>query len=294
MIEKKRKRETKKKGIQEKLGDDWWNRSQSKTTVSCCEQPLENGRNTILNAMDEGFDNFDITSNTNIKYSAAYKAAQQHLRNYPSTVCKSVSNFLPVVETIMQQIKEHVNTHGQAGDKKLEIHSQKRNRQKNLVHSQYHAPRDMVDCYAIVAELFGGEDIIIRAVSMFVSKDNLASTADKQMFLWHMDTDCLLTLFVALSNDESWVIYDRDKIVVAKLTNPAGMNITVTNGIHSGKKSHNPHKLKHCSKCLSERVLIRFKIECPEKGMNMNKSNAQWIKFVKKAIPTIWPEIQLD
>ena len=62
-----------------------------------------------------------------------------------------------------------------------------------------------------------------------------------------MDIDCLLTLSVVLSNNESCVIYDIDKVDVAKLTNLAGMNITVTNGIHFGKIPHNPHKLKHCS-----------------------------------------------
>ena len=107
----------------------------------------------------------------------------------------------------MQQIKEYVNTRGLcniAGDKKTEIHNQHGNgRKNNTIHLQYCASRDMVDRYAIVAELFGGKDIVIRTISMFVSKDDLASTADKQIFLWHMDTDCLLTLFVALSNNES-------------------------------------------------------------------------------------------
>ena len=306
--EKERKQGCETKKERETLGDDWWNHSSPKTAVSCCVQPLENGRTTIQNAMDKGSDNFEITSNTantDIKYSAAYKAAEHHLCDYPSTACKTVSNYPPDVEIIMQQIKKHVNTHGLCkvvGGKNTEIHSQSGKRPKvDKFHSQYHAPRNMVVRYTNVAKLFGGEDIIIRAASMFVSNDipelTLTSTADTQIFLLrHMDTDCLLTLFVSLSNDESWVIYDKDNVVVAaKLTNPAGMNITVTNGIHSGKKTHNPHQLKHCSKCLSERVLIRFKIdECPEDGMNMKKSNAQWIEFVKKVIPTIWPEIQLD
>ena len=190
------------------LGDGWWNRSQSKTVVSSCEQPLENGRDTIRNAMIEGFDNFEITSNTDIEYSAAYEAAH-HLLDNPSTACKSVSIYSPIVETIMQQIKEYVNTRGVckiAGDKKTGIHSQNGNQQKNTVHSQYKTPRDMVDRYANVAKLLGSKDYSIRAVLMFVSKDDpkptLASTSDKQMFLRHIDTDCLLTLFVALSNDE--------------------------------------------------------------------------------------------
>ena len=110
--------------------------------------------------MDEGFDNFEITSNTNIKYSAAYKAAQQHLRDYPSTACKTVSNYSPDVEIIMQQIKKHVHDKGMSkvvGGKKTEIHSQNRNgRMKNTVHAQYHAPRNMVDRYTDVAKLFGG------------------------------------------------------------------------------------------------------------------------------------------
>ena len=185
---------------------------------------------------------------------------------------------------MMQRIKEYINTHGlckEAGDKNIEIHSQNGKHgnaggKKNTVHSQYHAPRDMVERYVNVAKLVGGKDYIIRAVSMFVSRDDpkttLTSSADRKMFLKrHMDTDCLLTLFVEFSNDESRVIYDIDNVVFAKLTNPAGVNITVTNGIHSGKKS-----------------------QMSRRKMNIYKSNTQWINFVKEAIPIIWPKINLD
>ena len=44
-----------------------------------------------------------------------------------------------------------------------------------------------------------------------------------------------------------WVIYDIDKVLVAKLTIPAGMNIAMTNEIHFGKISNNLHKLKYSS-----------------------------------------------
>lgn len=80
-----------------------------------------------------------------------------------------------------------------------------------------------------------------------------------------MDTDYLLTLFAAPSNNESWVIYDIDRVVVTKLTNLTGMNITETNGIHSGKISHNLYKLKHCSKYLSRRILFVSKLNVPKK-----------------------------
>ena len=89
-----------------KLGDGWWNNSASRTAVSCCEQPLENGHNSIRNAMIEGFGNFEITPNTDIEYSAAYVAAQQHLCDNPSTACKTISNYTQYVETMMQRIKE--------------------------------------------------------------------------------------------------------------------------------------------------------------------------------------------
>ena len=95
----------------------------------------------------------------------------------------------------MQRIKEYINTHGlckEAGDKNIEIHSQNGKHgnaggKKNTVHSQYHAPRDMVERYVNVAKLVGGKDYIIRAVSMFVSRDDpkttLTSSADRKMFL---------------------------------------------------------------------------------------------------------------
>ena len=169
-------------------------------------------------------------------------------------------------------------------------------------------PKILAKCYAKVATLLhtaDTEDIMIRLASIFVNggpittgclitTEDPSSPKAKQFLGKHMDTDCIVTLFAAISKDKSWVIYDHKNIVVAKLTNPAGINITMTNGIHSGKKSHNPHKLSHYSECLSERVLFCLKFECCKEGMNMNKTDEEWLEFVTRAITIIWPYFELD
>ena len=114
----------------------------------------------------------------------------------------------------------------------------------------------MVKRYAKVASLLdiaGIEGITIRSASIFVNggpittggpitAEDPSSPKARQFLGKHMDTDCIVTLFAAISKDKSWVIYDLKGDIVGKLTNPAGMNVTVTNGIHSGKKSHNPYR----------------------------------------------------
>lgn len=110
----------------------------------------------------------------------------------------------------------------------------------------------MLHHYVNVDLILGIAGIVVRVASILIGGISSIITittttpAANRFLRKHMDTDCILTLFFVVSKDKSWDIYDLDRVIVTKLTNQGYyMNVIVTNGIHSGKKSHNPHRLKH-------------------------------------------------
>ena len=92
----------------------------------------------------------------------------------------------------------------------------------------------------------------------------------------HWDTHALPTTFFSLSSQDSFVYYKKDKEVVAQLLIPARFSIVVTTEIHSGLKSLNPHKLKHCSESSDDRLLFRIVHELPREST--------WIEPVKTGL----------
>ena len=107
---------------------------------------------------------------------------------------------------------------------------------------------------------------------------------------WHYDTHQLPTFFIAYSKGRSCVYYrNRASIIVGKLQLEAGLSIIYTTEIHSGLKMCNPHGFQHCSASETDRVLIRFVHAAPEGGLNMDRTNEEWLELVLFLLRTNFP-----
>jgi hypothetical protein len=96
------------------------------------------------------------------------------------------------------------------------------------------------------------------------------------------------TTFFSFSAKVSYVYYMINNKVVAKLRIPAGFSIVVTTEIHSGLKTLNPHKLKHCSESSDDRLLFRIVHQVAPEGINMDRSSDSWLKFATAAVKQIF------
>ena len=115
-----------------------------------------------------------------------------------------------MLEGCKNLIKEKGTSNRQDG-KKIEIHSQSGGNHGKVtnVHAQYRVPKHMTDRYAQVASLLntaGTEGIVIKSASIFVnggpiSDEDPSSPTARQFLGKHMDTNCIVTLFAAISKD---------------------------------------------------------------------------------------------
>ena len=148
-------------------------------------------------------------------------------------------------------------------------------------------------------------DSVVHSASAFKGKrskvDNpvvlkpkaLKDMTSKQLmaFLgWHWDTHSLPTLFIAYSTGRSCIYYKNSAgIIVGKLQLEAGLSIIYTTEIHSGLRTCNPTGFQHCSASETDRVLIRFVHAAPEGGLNMDRTNEEWLELALFLLRTNFP-----
>ena len=139
------------------------------------------------------------------------------------------------------------------------------------------------------ASAFNGKRSAVDDGAIIALKD--MTSKQLMAFLgWHWDTHSLPTLFIAYSTGRSYIYYkNRDGMIVGKLQLEAGLSIIYTTEIHSGLRTCNPTGFQHCSASETNRVLIRFVHAAPEGGLNMDRTEDEWLELVLFLLRTNFP-----
>ena len=284
-------------------------------------QDVQPGRNTIINAIRFGFGGFE---GLNEEYHDQLHFKDDAGAEYAFTCAKTICGpndpqailFYKHLEAKFHSITNRF-FHTRFGvdfdlnnDEDDEQQKKKKKKKKNFLHLNHRPKTTTFERYDDSAtQMDGGKKskktntgTDVHSASAFNGKrsavDDRAIIALKDMtskqlmaFLgWHWDTHSLPTLFIAYSTGRSCIYYkNRDGMIVGKLQLEAGLSIIYTTEIHSGLKMCNPHGFQHCSASETDRVLIRFVHAAPEGGLNMDRTNEEWLELVLFLLRTNFP-----
>ena len=298
------------------LDEDWWNPGLACTATSKFRQAAvekgqtDPGRFTVKSAKQFGFHCIDILDDLLLE------EAKLQLLDCTASKC-----ILSIDHPGVQELIKLLQKSFYRGEEKC--HSR-----LHFNHANFHAPKGMNEMYKAVAlELGDGITIRSasnfrnKAIALAekapaetetvgtvpaASIDDMPELLDEEetnpgtdVTTWtslelmqflgdHWDTHALPTTFFSFSANDSYVYYKLQNKIVAKLLIPAGFSIVVTTEIHSGLKTLNPYKLKHCSESSDDRLLFRIVHQVGPEGINMDRSSDSWLKFASDAVKIIF------
>jgi hypothetical protein len=298
------------------LDEVWWNRGSACTATSKFRQAAvekgqtDPGRFTVKSAKQFGFHCIDILDDLLLE------EAKLQLLDCTASKC-----ILSIDHPGVQELIKLLQKSFYRGEEKC--HSR-----LHFNHANFHAPKGMNEMYKAVAlELGDGITIRSasnfrnKAIALAekapaetetvgtvpaASIDDMPELLDEEetnpgtdVTTWtslelmqflgdHWDTHALPTTFFSFSANDSYVYYKLQNKIVAKLLIPAGFSIVVTTEIHSGLKTLNPYKLKHCSESSDDRLLFRIVHQVGPEGINMDRSSDSWLKFATDAVKKIF------
>jgi hypothetical protein len=298
------------------LDEDWWNPGLACTATSKFRQAAvekgqtDPGRFTVKSAKQFGFHCIDILDDLLLE------EAKLQLLDCTASKC-----ILSIDHPGVQELIKLLQKSFYRGEEKC--HSR-----LHFNHANFHAPKGMNEIYKAVAlELGDGITIRSasnfrnKAIALAekapaetetvgtvpaASIDDMPELLDEEetnpgtdVTTWtslelmqflgdHWDTHALPTTFFSFSANDSYVYYKLQNKIVAKLLIPAGFSIVVTTEIHSGLKTLNPYKLKHCSESSDDRLLFRIVHQVGPEGINMDRSSDSWLKFATDAVKKIF------
>lgn len=169
-------------------------------------------------------------------------------------------------------------------------------KKRGFQHANFHNSKNRVQkSYSEVGTKLDCNDKTGTAVwsaSVFQGAGTQSNKKQKLFLKAHTDTHSLPTLFLSISEGESWVYYKtkgKNGKVVAKLRIPAGLSVVVTTEIHSGLIAFNPEGLVHWSDTTHDRVMFRIVHKAPAGGLHMDREDTEWTQFLGDALSAIVP-----
>ena len=291
------------------LGPDWWKRTGRQTQVSLKRQDAQPGRNAIINAIRFGFGGFEVW----MKYIVFHFILKMMLvPSFLSLVLKKYATLFILSLAFEKHLEAKFRSitkrffHTRCGvdfdlNNDEDDEQQKKKKKKNFLHLNHRPKTTTFERYDDSAtQMDGGKKSkktntgsVVHSASAFNGKrsavDDRAIIALKDMtskqimkFLgWHWDTHSLPTLFIAYSIGRSCIYYrNKAGVIVGILQLEAGLSIIYTTECHSGLKMCNPAGFQHCSASETDRVLIRFIHAAPEGGLNMDRTEDEWLELV--------------
>ena len=291
-------------------------------------QDAQPGRNAIINAIRSGFGGFKVlVESYRDQLHFEDDAGTKFPFTCAKTICDADDPDAMVFNKLLEGMFNRMNgnetkLHTRKGrlfdlvndvDDDEQQKKKKKKKKKNFLHLNRRPKNQIFKRYDDSAkQMDGGKkskkintDSVVHSASAFKGKrskvDNpvvlkpkaLKDMTSKQImaFLgWHWDTHSLPTLFIAYSKGKSWIYYrDKEGKIVGRLQLEAGLSIIYTTEIHSGLEVCNRHGFKHCSASETDRVLIRFVHAAPEGGLNMDRTQAEWLKLALFLLRTNFP-----